>query len=122
MRNLLIFDGDCGFCTTVALWVEKRWRGRVAITPYQFANLSEFGLSVEQATSKVYLVSGEAKFAGHEVVAELIRLRRPKSLGWLAKLIVSKPLTPVSAWVYALIAKNRHKFPGGTPACQMPKE
>ena len=37
-RAWLLFDGDCGFCTRSAAWVERRDRARrLRVTPYQQA-------------------------------------------------------------------------------------
>lgn len=48
-RGLLIFDGDCGFCTTSARfatrWVDRR--DRYDIAPWQEVDLARFGLTEE---------------------------------------------------------------------------
>jgi predicted DCC family thiol-disulfide oxidoreductase YuxK len=30
-------------------------------------------------------------------------------------------LRQLSAWGYRMVARNRHRLPGGTPACEMPR-
>jgi predicted DCC family thiol-disulfide oxidoreductase YuxK len=37
-------------------------------------------------------------------------------------LMVMPGADPISAKVYEWVAANRHKLPGGTPACKMPKK
>jgi hypothetical protein len=56
-----------------------------------------FGLTREQAAAKVYLVSESVNFSGHEVIAQLLRLKNRFGLGFLASVIVSKPVAPLAA-------------------------
>ena len=47
-RPVLIFDGDCGFCTCSVLWLE-RWVVRpMDCVPWQYADLPALGLSEEE--------------------------------------------------------------------------
>src|SRR5699024_6022982 len=52
----LVFDGDCGFCTRSALWIQGRDRdGRVHLHPLQRPGVLErFGLTHEEALSAVW--------------------------------------------------------------------
>ncbi|NDH76279.1 MAG: DUF393 domain-containing protein, partial [Actinobacteria bacterium] len=42
---LLIFDGDCGFCTTSAGWIERRLPDDVRVAPWQILDLEQYGLT-----------------------------------------------------------------------------
>ncbi len=71
----LIFDGDCGFCTTSANFIVKESKPKVTAIPYQWADLENFGLTTLQTEKRVYLnVAGE-NFGGHKAVAKLLRLQ-----------------------------------------------
>ena len=48
----LVFDGDCGFCTTSARWLSRG--GRVETVPWQFLDLDAVGLSTEQVSTSVW--------------------------------------------------------------------
>ena len=115
----LVFDGDCGFCTSVATHFEKRSRVPVTIAAWQLTDLSALGLTAEQAGTQVYLVTDHGLFAGAECFAEFMRLQGDplhRLIAWGMRLPLMRSL---AAWGYRLVARNRHRLPGGTPACAM---
>jgi len=116
----LIFDGDCGFCTTAVRWLERTMPRVPATVPFQWAELAEYGLSEEEARSRVWFVGGGRRYGGAGAVAALLRgqpIPSVRALGWLATV-------PPWSWAaragYALVARYRYRLPGGTPACRMP--
>jgi predicted DCC family thiol-disulfide oxidoreductase YuxK len=121
-KPVLIFDGDCGFCTTTANWIEKNSLIPVEIQPYQWAKLADFGLTEQEAAAKVQLVVGEKVFAGHHCMAKLLLIQPNALLKLLGAVMVMPGVDPISAKVYDWVAANRHKLPGGTPACKMPRQ
>ena len=115
----LIFDGDCGFCTSTANFIARHSSTPIEIHPWQFIDVSGYGLTEAQVSAKVYMVVDGTAFAGHEAFAQILLLQRAwlfKTLGWLA-------MRPPASWLarpaYFLVAKYRHKLPGGTPACKL---
>ncbi|MBM3687146.1 MAG: DUF393 domain-containing protein, partial [Actinobacteria bacterium] len=42
MRPLMIFDGDCAFCTTSANFMRRRIRPRCDIEPWQRTDIAAF--------------------------------------------------------------------------------
>ena len=119
-RPTLVFDGDCGFCTTVAKHFEKRSRVPIEIAAWQLTDLDRLGLTSEQASAQVYLVADGKLFGGHEAFAEFMRLQGDPFHRAVAGVMRAPGLRRVSAWGYRVVAKNRHRLPGGTPACEMP--
>ena len=123
---LLVFDGDCGFCTTAVTWLQTHLPLPATSVPYQWADLEDLGLTVDEAAARVWLVTTEGKtghqYGGHLAVAAM--LRRQPSVGWrfLGFLLISFPFSVVAAIGYAIIARFRHRLPGGTPACRMPEK
>ena len=116
---VLVFDGDCGFCTSVARHFERRSRTPVNAVPWQRANLASLGLTPEMTSEQVYLVSDGSLFAGAECFAELMKIQGDLFHRSVAKLMRAPGIQRVSAWGYSLVARNRHRLPGGTPACKM---
>lgn len=118
---VLIFDGDCGFCTTTANFIAKYTTTPIEIHPWQWIDLAKYGLTQQVAASKVQIVVGGKSFAGHAAFAKLLRLQRQ---GWL-KIVGGILAIPPFSWVarlgYFYVAKYRHKLPGGTPACAIEK-
>ncbi len=116
----LVYDGDCAFCTSSVRWV-RRARLRVdAVTAWQHADLAALGLTPEQCEAKLQWVADDGSVSsGHEAVA---RLLLGSALPWrpLGRLLLVPPLSWVAAGAYAWVAANRHRLPGGTPACALP--
>ena len=122
MTPTLIFDGDCSFCTSVARHFEKRSFTPLTAVPWQRADLSALGLTEAQARAQVYLCCDNQLFAGADAVAELMHIQGDpfhRLVAWGMRL---PGIRRVMAWGYALIARNRHRLPGGTPACKLEPE
>lgn len=116
----LIFDGDCGFCTSTANWIVKHSKTPVTAVPWQRTDVTQYGLLEPQVANKVYVVVDSKTAGGHEAVAELLKLQNNKFLWFLGWLSLVPPFCFVGAIFYRLVAKYRHKLPGGTPACKLP--
>jgi predicted DCC family thiol-disulfide oxidoreductase YuxK len=117
-RPVLVFDGDCAFCTSCVQLVEKRIRPDAEIVAWQFADLAALGVSEEQAADAVQWVAPDgAVRSGHEAVAALLGSAGP---AWrvAGRVILLPGISWAAALAYRLIAANRHRLPGGTPACQ----
>ena len=115
----LIFDGDCGFCTTTANFIKARSTAAIDVHPWQFIDVARFGLTEEQTASRVYFAFEGKTYGGHAALAKVLLAQR----NWIFKAIGAIMLTPPFSWLahlgYLLIAKYRHKLPGGTPACKL---
>jgi predicted DCC family thiol-disulfide oxidoreductase YuxK len=118
----LVYDGDCGFCTTSIRWV-KRFRLRAdVVIAWQHADLDALGLTPEQCDLKLQWVADNGTISsGHEAVARLL-LR--SALPWrpLGVLLLTPPLSWLAAQGYTWISANRQRLPGGTPACALPPD
>ena len=117
---LLIFDGDCGFCTSAANLVVRRAQGKIEAHPWQFLNLPEHNLTQEQASAKVQLIGAGKIYAGHEAFVQFIQIAGPKGLRAISRIALVRPFSYLAAAGYWLVARYRHKLPGGTPACKLP--
>jgi predicted DCC family thiol-disulfide oxidoreductase YuxK len=116
---VLIFDGDCGFCTSSANFIAKHTSTPIEIHPWQFIDVSAYGLTEAQVSAKVYMIVGGRAFGGHEGFAQILLIQRNwlfKTLGWLA---MRPPFSWLARPVYWLVARFRHNLPGGTPACRL---
>jgi predicted DCC family thiol-disulfide oxidoreductase YuxK len=119
-RPVLLFDGDCAFCTTCVGLVERRIRPAADVVAWQFADLAALGVSEEQAADALLWVEPDGSVhSGHRAVAAMLTSAGP--LSRLAGRILLLPgISWAAAHAYRLIADNRHRLPGGTPACQRP--
>ncbi|MEV0531222.1 DUF393 domain-containing protein [Kitasatospora sp. NPDC050463] len=131
---VLVFDGDCAFCTTCAGWAERYLRQTLAsggweAVPFQFADLAELDalaggrgeVSWERAEREVLWVTPAGRvYGGAQAVARLL-MRSGGVWAYLGGVLALAPVRPVAAVVYRWVAKNRHRMPGGTPACALPR-
>jgi predicted DCC family thiol-disulfide oxidoreductase YuxK len=118
-RPLLVFDGDCSFCTSSAR-AGQRWLHLEHVEPWQFLDLDELGLTeaaCEQAVQWV-AVDGSVTSAERAVIAAL---RHAGGFWGALGIVMNLPgVRHLAAIVYRLVARYRHRMPGGTAACKLP--
>jgi len=118
-RPVLLYDGDCAFCTSCARALRRRIRPEAEIVAWQLTDLAELGVTAEQAAAAVQWVSIDgAVRSGHEAIAATLETAGG---AWkiAGRVILLPVIARVAAKVYRLVADNRHRLPGGTPACRM---
>jgi len=118
-RSVLVFDGDCGFCTSSARFLQRRVvrDGTTRIAPWQRLDLDELGLTEDQCRAAVQWVGGDGQVAsGHAAIAATLRaghsVWRP-----VGALLVAPGFSWLAARLYSWISDHRYALPGGTPAC-----
>ena len=119
---LLIFDGDCAFCTTSAQWIEHRLPASAHVEPWQRLDLARFGLTEHDVTTAAYWVDERGRtYRGDAGIAKALVAAGGvwKPIGWLIQV---PPISLLAAVGYRLVAKYRDKLPGGTPACKVPQK
>jgi predicted DCC family thiol-disulfide oxidoreductase YuxK len=120
-ETVLIFDGDCAFCTSAVGVLQRILPVAPKFEPYQWLDLDAYGLTTEDAAREIWLVTPRRQYSGYLALARLLQLQPHagyRMLGYLADV----PLWSwVSAAAYRWVAANRHRLPGGTPACAMPR-
>jgi predicted DCC family thiol-disulfide oxidoreductase YuxK len=123
-RPVFLYDGDCAFCTSCARFIERHIPTSAEVTPWQFADLGALGVSQDDAEASVQWIDprtdGPVSAAGPAAIARLLVDAGSywRTLGWLLDL---RPVRGVAGPAYRLIARNRHRLPGGTAACQLPR-
>ncbi|MBV8396244.1 MAG: DUF393 domain-containing protein [Actinobacteria bacterium] len=119
-RRLLVFDGECGFCTSSARWVSVRWRGDARAVPWQTlddGDLVAHGLTRAEASAAAWWLEPDGRsFRGHLAIAHALAA----GSGWPARagrILMVAPVRWLAAPLYALVSRLRRRLPGGTPAC-----
>lgn len=112
---MLLYDGDCRFCTSVATWARDRLGDAHEVVPYQEVDdLDSLGLTGEQAARAAWWVGHGEPRRAHRAVAATFR-----AIGgvWypIGVFIDVPPVRWLGAGVYALVARNRHRLPGAPP-------
>jgi predicted DCC family thiol-disulfide oxidoreductase YuxK len=116
-RAVLLYDGDCAFCTSCARALQ-RIGPAAEVVAWQSADLAVLGVSEEQATAAVQWVQANGTIrSGHEAIAATLNTAGPI---WarVGRIVLLPGISWMAAKVYRLVAENRHRLPGGTPACR----
>jgi len=119
-RPVLIYDGDCAFCTKSVGVVDKHFAADNDIVAFQFADLDAFGTTAQRAEYELLWVNTDGRIdGGAQAVASLLIANGGiwAPLGHLARI---PPFRWVAHGMYRLIANNRQRLPGGTAACALP--
>jgi predicted DCC family thiol-disulfide oxidoreductase YuxK len=121
-KALLVYDGDCAFCTIAATGIERHWDGKAGIRAWQQIGadgLARLGLSLADVTTQVWWIEPDgALVGGHKAVARALVEAR----GWRAlvgRIIGARVLSWPAALGYRLVARYRHLLPGATEACRI---
>jgi len=117
---LLIFDGDCAFCTSSVQFIERRIRRHPHIQSWQRSDLAGLGLTQEQCESAVQLIENGRVTSAHVAIARLLIYGK---WGWavLGYLLLVPGIKQIAGVVYRWVAKNRDRMPGGTAECALPQ-
>ena len=120
-RPVFLYDGDCAFCSSCAAFIGRRVHTRAKVLPWQTVAIEPFGLTVSQCDEAVQWIARDNKVtSGPQAIARLLidagSIWRP--LGWLLRI---PPISWLAEPIYRLIARNRHRMPGGTAACSLPQ-
>lgn len=114
---VLVFDGECGFCTACIEWLAPRLERRTRFLPWQEIDLGAFGLTEADARRSVWWIepSGERYHSAAAVAHALISCRS----FWrrLGVLLLAPGARTLAALGYRAVARIRHRLPGTTPAC-----
>ena len=100
----VIYDGECELCNNSINWLRKK----IEITALDFhsADLSQFGLSLQQCSREVFVITGHKTFSGAEAVAFLLKYRGNRVLSSLITLS-----GPIGRSSYRWVAGNRNSAP-----------
>ena len=120
--SLLVYDGDCSFCSSSARWIIAHWNGSQEAVAWQHLSaddLERLGLTLADVRSAVWWIDVSGGHArGHLAVARALQAAR----GWpsvVGQILLVPPFRWLAAGTYPLVARWRHHLPGGTPACRM---
>ena len=120
----IIYDGDCAFCTSSAEWLARRLHRpngpNPRLVPWQFTDLAALATTAERTQREALWVSSDGTiYGGAAAFAEWLKFRGG-AYGIAGRVMNLPVIRSLAAAVYRLIAKNRHRMPGGSPACALP--
>jgi predicted DCC family thiol-disulfide oxidoreductase YuxK len=119
---LLVYDGDCSFCSSSARWLVAHWNGPQQAVAWQHVSADELerlGLTSADVREAVWWIEpSRGRARGHLAIAHALRA----APGWpsvVGGVLLVPPFRWLAAGAYPLIARWRDRLPGGTPACRM---
>jgi predicted DCC family thiol-disulfide oxidoreductase YuxK len=117
-----LYDGDCAFCSSSARFIERHVPTGARIVPWQRADLAALGVTQTQAAAAVQWVAADGtRGAGPIAIGYLLEDAGSwwRPVGWLLRRVPVRWL----AWpAYDWVSRNRHRLPGGTPMCALPRD
>ena len=91
---------------------------------WQAVDLAPLGVTAAECQQAVQYVSGGRVSAGPAAIADLLQtVAGARGLVWrLLGWVLARRAVLALAWpAYRWVARNRHRFPGGTVACELPR-
>lgn len=118
---LVLFDADCGFCTSSARAMTRPWLGADAeARSFQSQDLAALGLTVDKCAESLHVLADGDVFTGGAAIARVLRAGR-----WPWPILGTFLTLPGVRWIteraYRAVARNRQRLPGGTDSCEMPR-
>ncbi|MFI8191536.1 thiol-disulfide oxidoreductase DCC family protein [Streptomyces sp. NPDC085946] len=121
-RPVLVYDGDCGFCTGSVRLVARVVRPRCDAVPSQRADLAALGVAPERARHEALWVTPTGTvYGGAQAVAKLL-LSAGGAWPVAGALLTLPPVRWAAHVVYRLVADNRRRLPGRTAGCALPAD
>ncbi|RRD48477.1 thiol-disulfide oxidoreductase DCC family protein [Arachnia propionica] len=119
-RGVLLYDRDCGFCSRCVAWTGRPWlRTELHAIAVQATDPTALGLDRGACLEALHVVDrGGTVHVGSDAVAAALRASR---LPWplLGRLLTMPVIRRIAAAVYRIVARNRHRLPGGTDTCRL---
>lgn len=116
--GVLLYDADCAFCTRAAAWLLRRRPG-CAVEALQVQDLAGLGVDPQRATREIAFVGADGRvFWAAEAIGQAVA-SCPGLTGFAGRLLSNSAVRWVAERAYRLIARNRHRLPGGSGACRL---
>ncbi|MGS2640996.1 thiol-disulfide oxidoreductase DCC family protein [Streptosporangium sp. G12] len=118
--RFLVYDGDCGFCANALRALRRVLPDWPETFAWQTLDLAHHGLSPEQVARAAWWIErGRAPAGGARAFAALLVWQRSRGWRVLGRLLSVPPVSWAAEPVYAVVARTRHRLPGGTPLCSV---
>ena len=119
---MFVYDGDCAFCSSCARFITRRIPTTATVAAWQHLDLAALGLTEQVCEQAVQWVPAGGATGSSAGAVAIGRMLVDAGSYWrvLGRLALARPGSWLAGPVYRLVARNRHRLPGGTPACALP--
>ena len=118
--DILVYDGDCGFCTGAANWLARHWQSDQVIartrTELDAAVLERAGVNDDDLEREVWWLSDAGNAAGADAIGHAL-LASADSWAIVGRVLLSAPVSWIAQPIYRWVAQHRYLLPGATAAC-----
>jgi predicted DCC family thiol-disulfide oxidoreductase YuxK len=116
---IVIYDGDCAFCSSAARFAQRRIAKELNFAAYQLTELAPYGLTAAECAQSLKFVDQNGKIhSAQNAIAEIL-ISSGKLWYGFGKFLKLPGINFLAALGYKFVAANRHRLPGGTPTCKM---
>src|SRR3954447_18053514 len=105
-RPVLVYDGDCRFCTTAVEWLRRRFEPAAGEVPWQSADIAQLGLTEAQCREAVQWSAGGVTASGADAVVAWLGTARRHA--WFVRLLRLE--LPLGRLLYPIVARNRGRL------------
>ena len=119
---VLIYDGDCAFCSSSVRFIQNHIRRRPRWEPWQWLDLDDYGVSRDDCERAVQFVAIDGTVHSGERGVARVLIFGGKGWAVLGRILLVPGVRHLAGIVYRWISNNRHRMPGGTPQCAMTSE
>ncbi len=108
VARMLVYDGDCGFCTRCARWVATRARD-VEVVPWQALDLRAVGLSEQQVRNAAYWLDDGTTDHGEGAIARSL-MACGRGYAVIGRALLLPGVRRVAGLGYRFVARHRGRL------------
>lgn len=130
--TLVIYDGDCGFCSRALYWLQSR-APRIEAQAFQrlsVEDLASYALCRADVETAVWFLESHSatlprggkydkKTSGGIACARALKYTTARKWQIFGGILLLPGVKQIIRGVYPLIARNRHRLPGASDACRL---
>ncbi|WP_328321147.1 thiol-disulfide oxidoreductase DCC family protein [Streptomyces sp. NBC_00388] len=122
LRAVLAYDGDCGFCQAAVRQIQLRARPRTRAVTWQTLPPELTRPHLKRLDREVLLFDGgRVSCGGSPAIAGFLGSSPARLYRVVGRCLRLPPISLAAHVIYRTVARNRHRMPGGSAACALPR-